>query len=74
VLFGELLPHLAEAGSTSTYRNVLRFRKLTDLDYLVLRYLKTGVTPFEDWPENWLYEGEVLTSRKMDKGCGGDVI
>jgi hypothetical protein len=74
VLFGELLSHWEEAGSTCTYRNILRFRELENTDYLVFRYFKTGVTRFEDWPEKWLYEGEVLSSCKMDKGCGGDLI
>jgi len=29
------------------------------IKYLVLRYLNTGASPFEEWAEEWLHEGEV---------------
>jgi len=59
VLFGELLSRLAEAGLIHTYRNVFRFCELENIDYLVLRYLNTGASPFEEWAKEWLYNGEV---------------
>jgi len=59
VLFGELLSQLPEAGLTCTYRDVFRSCKLGDIGYLVLRYLNTGLPPFEEWAEESLHEGEV---------------
>jgi len=59
VLFGKLLSQLAEAGLTLTYHDVFRFCKLENIDYVVLRYLNTGTSPFEEWAEEWLHEGEV---------------
>jgi hypothetical protein len=59
VLFGELLILLEEAGLTHTYRDVLRFCELKNIDCLVLRYLNTGQPPFEEWAEEWLLDGKV---------------
>jgi hypothetical protein len=59
MLFGELLSQLAEAGLTRTYRDSCRFCELENIDYLGLRYLNTGASPFEEWAEEWLHEGEV---------------
>jgi hypothetical protein len=59
VLFGELLIQLDEAGLTHTYRDVLRYCELEDINYLVLRYVNTGAGPFEEWAEDWLHDGEV---------------
>jgi hypothetical protein len=59
VLFGELLIQLVEAGLTHTYRDVIRYCELENIDYLVLRYVNTGAGPFEEWAEAWLYDGEV---------------
>ena len=42
-----------------TYRVVFRFCQLEGIDYLVLRYLNTGALPFEEFSEEWLYNGEV---------------
>jgi hypothetical protein len=59
VLFGELLIQLDEAGLTHTYRDVLRYCELENINYLVLRYVNTGAGPFEEWAEEWLHDGEV---------------
>jgi len=59
VLFGELLSQLAEAGLTRTYRDVFHFCELLNIDYLVLRYLNTGTSPFKESAEEWLHDGEV---------------
>ena len=59
VLFGELLIQLDEAGSTLTYRDVFRYCELENINFLVLRYVKTGAGPFEEWAEDWLHDGEV---------------
>jgi hypothetical protein len=58
-LFGDLLTQLEEACLTHTYQVVFRFCQLEDIDYLVLRYLNTGALPFEEWAEEWLFDGEV---------------
>jgi hypothetical protein len=49
VLFGELLIQLDEAGLTHTYRDVLRYCELENINYLVLRYVNTGAGPFEEF-------------------------
>jgi len=59
VLFGELLSQLAEPRLTHTYRVVIRFCELEDIDYLLSRYLNTGEPPFEQWAEEWLHNREV---------------
>jgi hypothetical protein len=59
VLFGEQLIQLDEAGLTHTYRDVLRYCELENIDYLVLQYVSTGAGPFEEWAEEWLHNGEV---------------
>jgi hypothetical protein len=59
VLSRELLSQLAEAGLTRTYREVFCFCKLENIDNLVLRYLNTGLSPFEEWAEEWLHNREV---------------
>jgi len=58
-LFGELRTQLEEAHQIHTYRVVFRFCQLENIDYLVLRYLNTGTLPFEEWVEEWLFDGEV---------------
>jgi hypothetical protein len=58
-LFGNLLIQLEEAHLTHTYQTVFRFCQLENIDYLVLRYLNTGALPFEEWAEEWLFDGEV---------------
>jgi hypothetical protein len=59
MLFGEHLSQLEEASVNHTYRIVFRFCKLENIHYLVLRYLNTGASPFEEWAEEWLHDGEV---------------
>jgi len=50
--FGNLLYNLEEQHLTHTYRVVLRFCELENIDYLVLRYLRTGLLPFEEFSED----------------------
>jgi len=47
--FGNLLFTLHEHGLIHTYRVVFRFAQLENIDYLVLRYLNTGLLPFEEF-------------------------
>jgi len=49
--FGNLLFSLEEQHLTHTYRVGLRFCELENIDYLVLRYLRTGLLPFEEYSE-----------------------
>jgi hypothetical protein len=58
-LVGNLLIQLEEARLTHTYQVVFRFCQLEKIKYLVLRYLNTGALPFEEWAEEWLFDGEV---------------
>jgi hypothetical protein len=58
-LFGNLLIQLEEARLIHTYQTIFRFCQLENIDYLVLRYLNTGALPFEEWAEEWLFDGEV---------------
>jgi hypothetical protein len=58
-VFGNLLFQLEEAHLTHTYQTVFRFCQLENIDYLVLRYLNTGAQPFEEWAEEWFFDGEV---------------
>jgi len=59
VLFGELFIQLEEAGLTHIYQDVFRFCEHENIHYLVLRYLNTGIPPFEEWAKEWLHNGEV---------------
>ena len=58
VIFGNFLYSLQEHHQTHTYRVVFHFCQLEGIDYLVLRYLNTGALPFEEFSEEWLYDGE----------------
>jgi hypothetical protein len=58
-LFGNLLIQSEEAHLTHTSQVVFHFCQLENIDYLVLRYLNTGALPFEEWAEEWLFDGEV---------------
>ena len=49
--FGNLLFTLQEQGLTHTYSVVFRFVQLENIDYLVLRYLNTGLLPLEEFSE-----------------------
>jgi len=57
--FGKLLSELEEHHLTHTYSVVLLFSQLENIDYLVLRYLNTGALPFEEYFEEWLFDGEI---------------
>ena len=57
--FGNLLFELAEYHLTHTYTVVFRFCQLENIDYLVLRYLNTGTLHYEEYSEEWLFDGEV---------------
>jgi len=57
--FGNLLSELAEHHLTHTYAVVFHFCELENIDYLVLRYLNTGALPFEEYSDEWLFEGKV---------------
>ena len=50
--FGNLLYGFKEQGLTHTYRVVFRFCELENIDYLVLRYLLTGLLAFEEFSED----------------------
>jgi hypothetical protein len=56
--FGNLLLELAEHCLTHTYPVVFSFCQLENIDYLVLRYLNTGVLPFKEFSEEWLFDDE----------------
>jgi len=57
--FSNLLFSLDNQHLTHTCRGVFHFRELEGVDYLVLRYLNTGALPFEEFSEDWLFDGEV---------------
>ena len=57
--FGRLLSELEEHGLTHIYTVVLLFCQLENIEYLVLRYINTGALPFEEFSEEWLFDGEV---------------
>ena len=50
--FGTLLFSLEEQRLTHIYNVVFRFCELENIDYLVLRYLRTGLLPFEEFSED----------------------
>jgi len=58
-LFGNLLFSLDEHNLTHTYQVVFRFVQLESLDFLVLRYLNTGLLPFEEFSEDLFFDEEV---------------
>jgi len=57
-LFGTLLFCLHEHNLTHTYRVVFRFAQLENIDYLVLRYMNTGLLPLEEFSEDLLFDKE----------------
>jgi len=57
--FGRLLSALEEHQLTHIYAVVFHFCKLENIDYLVLRYINTGALPFEEFSEEWLFDGEI---------------
>ena len=58
-LFGNLLFSVEEHRLTHTYRVVLGLCELENIDYLVLRYLRTGLLPFEEFSDEWFFDDEV---------------
>jgi hypothetical protein len=56
--FGNLLFELAEYHLTHTYAVVFCFCQFENINYLVLRYLNTGALPYEEFSEEWLFDGE----------------
>jgi len=56
--FGRLLSELEEHRLTHIYAVVFLFCQLENIDYLVLRYINTGALPFEEYSEEWLFDGE----------------
>jgi len=50
-LFGNLLFSLEERRLFHTYNLVFRFCELENIDYLVWRYLRTGLLPLEEFSE-----------------------
>jgi hypothetical protein len=59
MLFLDLLFQLEEAHLTHTYHVVFHFCQLEYIESPVLRYLNTGGPPFEEWAEEWVFDGEV---------------
>jgi hypothetical protein len=57
--FGNLLFCLEEHRLYHIYAVVQRYCELENIGYLVHRYLCTGALPFEEFSEEWLYDGEV---------------
>jgi hypothetical protein len=74
VVFVELLTQLEQANLTHTYHEVFQFCEHKSIDYLVLRYLNTGIPPFEEWAEEWLQEGEIQFSHLLATDLGCDSI
>jgi len=50
--FGRLLYSLEEHHLHHTYRVVYHFYELENIDYLVLKYLRTGLLPIEEFSED----------------------
>ena len=57
-LFGTPLFCLHEQNSTHTYRVGFRFAQLKNIDYVVQRYMNTGLLPFEEFSEDLLFDEE----------------
>jgi hypothetical protein len=57
--FGRLLSELEEHHLTHIYAVVLLFCQYENIDYLVLRYLNTAALPFEEFSEEWLFDGGI---------------
>jgi hypothetical protein len=68
--FGNLHFELAEHHLTYMYAVGFRFCQLEKIDYLVLGYLNTGASPFEEFSEEWLFDQEVQSSSRSETACG----
>jgi hypothetical protein len=53
---------------------VFLFGKLENIDYLVLRFLNSGVPPFAEQAEEWLHNSEDWSSIISVTATGGDLI
>jgi hypothetical protein len=67
--FGNLLFALEEHHLTNTYAVVFQFGQRENIDFLVLRYLNTGSLSCEEFSEEWLFDGEVLSSSTLETVC-----
>jgi len=56
--FGRLLSELEEHRLIHIYAVVTLFCRSEGIEYLVLRYLNTGLLPFEEFSEEWLFDEE----------------
>jgi len=56
--FARLLFELDEQRLTHISAVVWLFVRSEGIEYLVLRYLRTGLLPFEEFSEEWSYDGE----------------
>jgi hypothetical protein len=56
--FGNLLFKLAHHQLTHIYTVGYHFCQLENIDYMVLGYLNTGIVPFEEYSEDWLFNSE----------------
>jgi hypothetical protein len=68
--FGKLLFELAEHRSTDTYAVVFRFCQLENIDNLVLQYLNTSALPYEEFSEEWLFDGETQFTSTLETVIG----
>jgi hypothetical protein len=57
--FGRLLSELEEHCLHHIYAVVLLFCQYENINYLGQRFLNTGALPFEEFSEEWLFDGEV---------------
>jgi len=51
---------------------VFRFCELEGIHYLVLRNLNSGRLPYEEFYEEWLYDGELSSTSTEGTVCGTD--
>jgi len=63
-----------EAHSTPKYRVVFRSCELKTTDYVVLRYLNTGGSQFEEFSEELFYDGGVQSMSIRELDLGRDLI
>jgi hypothetical protein len=68
--FSNLLFELAEHQLTHTYAVVYRFCELENIDYLVLWHLNKGALPYEEFSEEWLFDGEARFTSTSETEIG----
>jgi len=69
-IFSNLLYSLQEHNLTHIYNVVLRFAQLENIDFLVLRYLHTGLLPFEEFSEDEYHDAETESLSIEETVCG----